>query len=209
MPSFTIKDFYKLGIIEDRPAGPIRFKPNTPVSEIAAAFRDKKIGSTPIVDNDDNFIGVLSERDMAIKLVAESRDSDLVEAKDIMRTKDLAQAREHHTIDYAIEQIKSRGARHITILSEHGKVINFLSIKDFLVAGLKENRNLKKKQTQIVRLQIFIPFVLLLLAIAMYIFDLFNSKYFFTILSIIILTIAIATVVTAKKNIDYENESPY
>jgi hypothetical protein len=130
-------------------------------------------------------------------------------AKDIMRTKDLAQAHEHHTIDYAIEQIKSKGARHITILSEHGKVINFLSMKDFLVAGLKENRNLKKKQTQIVRLQVFIPIVLLLLAIAMYIFDLFNSKYFFIILSIVILTIAIATVVTAKKNIDYENESSY
>ena len=98
----------KLGIIEERPMGPTRFIPTTTVSEIASNFKEKNIGSAPIVDMEDNFLGVLSERDMAIKLVAEGRDSDLVEAKEIMRTENLAHAYEHHTIDYAINKLKKR-----------------------------------------------------------------------------------------------------
>jgi len=208
MKKITIGDLVKLGIIEERPAGPIRFLPTIAVSEIASNFKEKNIGSAPIVDMEDNFLGVLSERDMAIKLVAEGRDSDLVEAKEIMRTENLAHAYEHHTIDYAIEQIKEKKARHITILSDDKKVINFLSLRDFLVAGLEINKNLINKQSKIVRLQLLIPIVLIFTAVFMYVFNLFDSKYLYIILSFTLLTIGIATVITAKKDVDYDKTIP-
>jgi|GEM_PF-2230270 CBS domain-containing protein len=208
MKKITIGDLVRLGIIEERPTGPIRFLPTTTVSEIASNFKEKNIGSAPIVDMEDNFLGVLSERDMAIKLVAEGRDSDLVEAKEIMRTENLAHAYEHHTIDYAIEQIKEKNARHITILSDDKKVINFLSLRDFLVAGLEINKNLINKQSKIVRLQLLIPIVLVSAAVFMYVFNLFDSKYLYIILSFTLLTIGIATVITAKKDVDYDKTIP-
>ena len=208
MKKITIGDLVKLGIIEERPAGPIRFLPTIAVSEIASNFKEKNIGSAPIVDMEDNFLGVLSERDMAIKLVAEGRDSDLVEAKEIMRTENLAHAYEHHSIDYAIEQIKEKKARHITILSDDKKVINFLSLRDFLVAGLEINKNLINKQSKIVRLQLLITIVLIFTAVFMYVFNLFDSKYLYIILSFTLLTIGIATVITAKKDVDYDKTIP-
>ena len=208
MKKITIGDLVRLGIIEERPTGPIRFLPTTTVSEIASNFKEKNIGSAPIVDMEDNFLGVLSERDMAIKLVAEGRDSDLVEAKEIMRTENLALAYEHQTIDYAIEQIKEKNARHITILSDDKKVINFLSLRDFLVAGLEINKNLINKQSKIVRLQLLIPIVLVSTAVFMYVFNLFDSKYLYIILSFALLTIGIATVITAKKDVDYDKTIP-
>jgi len=208
MKKITIGDLVRLGIIEERPTGPIRFLPTTTVSEIASNFKEKNIGSAPIVDMEDNFLGVLSERDMAIKLVAEGRDSDLVEAKEIMRTENLAHAYEHQTIDYAIEQIKEKNARHITILSDDKKVINFLSLRDFLVAGLEINKNLINKQSKIVRLQLLIPIVLVSAAVFMYVFNLFDSKYLYIILSFTLLTIGIATVITAKKDVDYDKTIP-
>ena len=91
-----ISDLARLRIIEERPKGPVRFQPDTLVSEIALEFKKKNIGSVPIVDREDNLLGVLSVRDIVIKLVAEGRDSDLVEAKEIMRPENLAQAYEHH-----------------------------------------------------------------------------------------------------------------
>jgi CBS domain-containing protein len=208
MKKIAIGDLAKLGIIDERPNGPIRFLPNTTISEIALNFKDKNIGSTPIVDEDDNFLGVLSERDMAIKLVAAGRNSDLVEAKEIMRTENLAHAYEHHSIDYAIEQIKQKKARHITILSEDKKVINFLSLRDFLVAGLEINKDLIKKQSKIVRLQLLIPTTLIVTAVFMYAFNLFDSKYLYVVLSFALLTIGIATVITAKKDVDYDKITP-
>jgi len=203
-----ISDLARLGIIEERPKGPVRFQPDTLVSEIALEFKKKNIGSVPIVDREDNLLGVLSVRDIVIKLVAEGRDSDLVEAKKIMRTENLAQAYEHHSIDYAIEQIKEKGVRNITILSKDKKVINFLSLRDFLVAGQELNKNLKKKQIQIVRLQLLIPITLIATSIFMYLFDLFDAKYSYVVLSFALLTIGIATVLTAKKDLDYNSELP-
>jgi CBS domain-containing protein len=203
-----ISDLARLGIIEERPKGPVRFQPDTLVSEIALEFKKKNIGSVPIVDREDNLLGVLSVRDIVIKLVAEGRDSDLVEAKKIMRTENLAQAYEHHSIDYAIEQIKEKGVRNITILSKDKKVINFLSLRDFLVAGQELNKNLKKKQIQIVRLQLLIPITLIATSIFVYLFDLFDAKYSYIILSFSLLTIGIATVLTAKKDLDYNSELP-
>jgi len=203
-----ISDLARLGIIEERPKGPVRFQPDTLVSEIALEFKKKNIGSVPIVDREDNLLGVLSVRDIVIKIVAEARDSDLVEAKKIMRTENLAQAYEHHSIDYAIEQIKEKGVRNITILSKDKKVINFLSLRDFLVAGQELNKNLKKKQIQIVRLQLLIPITLIATSIFMYLFDLFDAKYSYVVLSFALLTIGIATVLTAKKDLDYNSELP-
>ena len=203
-----ISDLARLGIIEERPKGPVRFQPDTLVSDIALEFKKKNIGSVPIVDREDNLLGVLSVRDIVIKLVAEGRDSDLVEAKEIMRTENLAQAYEHHSIDYAIEQIKEKGVRNITILSKDKKVINFLSLRDFLVAGQELNKNLKKKQIQIVRLQLLIPITLIATSIFMYLFDLFDAKYSYVVLSFALLTIGIATVLTAKKDLDYNSELP-
>ena len=203
-----ISDLARLRIIEERPKGPVRFQPDTLVSEIALEFKKKNIGSVPIVDREDNLLGVLSVRDIVIKLVAEGRDSDLVEAKEIMRTENLAQAYEHHSIDYAIEQIKEKGVRNITILSKDKKVINFLSLRDFLVAGQELNKNLKKKQIQIVRLQLLIPITLIATSIFMYLFDLFDAKYSYVVLSFALLTIGIATVLTAKKDLDYNSELP-
>ena len=203
-----IGDLARLRIIEERPKGPVRFQPDTLVSDIALEFKKKNIGSVPIVDREDNLLGVLSVRDIVIKLVAEGRDSDLVEAKKIMRTENLAQAYEHHSIDYAIEQIKEKGVRNITILSKDKKVINFLSLRDFLVAGQELNKNLKKKQIQIVRLQLLIPITLIATSIFMYLFDLFDAKYSYVVLSFALLTIGIATVLTAKKDLDYNSELP-
>ena len=203
-----IGDLARLRIIEERPKGPVRFQPDTLVSDIALEFKKKNIGSVPIVDREDNLLGVLSVRDIVIKLVAEGRDSDLVEAKEIMRTENLPQAYEHHSIDYAIEQIKEKGVRNITILSKDKKVINFLSLRDFLVAGQELNKNLKKKQIQIVRLQLLIPITLIATSIFVYLFDLFDAKYSYVVLSFALLTIGIATVLTAKKDLDYNSELP-
>ena len=42
MKKIYISDLTKLGIIEERPKGPIKFHPNTLISEIALDFKKKK-----------------------------------------------------------------------------------------------------------------------------------------------------------------------
>ena len=63
------------------------FKTETPISEIALALKDKKIGAVPIVDENNKLLGIVSERDIVSKLVVEARDADLTTAKEIMTSK--------------------------------------------------------------------------------------------------------------------------
>jgi hypothetical protein len=45
-------------------------------------------------------------------------------------------------------------------------------------------------------------------AVFMYVFNLFDSKYLYIILSFTLLTVGIATVITAKKDVDYDKTIP-
>ncbi len=207
MKKVTVKDLETMGVVTPRASGPFRFGPDTPVSEIAQCFRDNKIGSVPIVDENNVHVGVLSERDMATKLVAEARDSDLVVAKEIMRSGDLARVREDDTMDYAIEQMKQRGARHVTVVDSQNRVINFISMRDFLVLGQEINKNLRKKQIQIVKLQIAVPSILVICALTVWALNVFDSKYLYIILSTAFVVLGIATVLTTKKTIEYDKEA--
>ncbi|NBU53720.1 MAG: CBS domain-containing protein [Alphaproteobacteria bacterium] len=63
------------------------FGTETPISEIALALRERKIGAVPIVDQDNKLLGIVSERDIVSKLVVEAKDADLTTAKEIMTSK--------------------------------------------------------------------------------------------------------------------------
>ena len=49
--------------------------PNTPVPELARMMRDEDIGSIPIGEN-DRLVGMVTDRDIAVRAVAEGRGPD-------------------------------------------------------------------------------------------------------------------------------------
>ena len=63
------------------------FGPDSTVSEIADMMDLQDIGAVPIINENNQLMGVVSERDIVRKLVKNGRDSDLVTAKDIMTSK--------------------------------------------------------------------------------------------------------------------------
>lgn len=58
---------------------------NTTVSDCAQLMRDEQLGFLPVLDAQSNVIGVVTDRDLAVRIVADKRPLD-TRVKDIMST---------------------------------------------------------------------------------------------------------------------------
>lgn len=116
------------------------FSPESTVSEIADMMDLKDIGAVPILDQDKKLVGILSERDIVRKLVKTGRDSDLVTAKDIMTIKIKSVSLDTKIFDAQLLLTKSK-IRHLPVIDQDKKLINFLSHRDLVASPVK---NLKQ-----------------------------------------------------------------
>lgn len=120
--------------------------PQTPICEVARVMSDKNIGSVLIKGK--NGIGILTERDIAKKLVKEAKDPRMVTAEDLM-TYPLITVSED-TNPYQICQLFNNNSfRRLPVVNKKGDVIGLLTTRDVVrhivpdlikqVAGAKDS----------------------------------------------------------------------
>ena len=107
------------------------FGPDSTVSEIADMMDLQDIGAVPIINENNQLMGVVSERDIVRKLVKNGRDSDLVTAKDIMTSKVITVTKKTTQID-ALKLMQTNKIRHLPIVDDSQKLINFISHRDIV-----------------------------------------------------------------------------
>ena len=181
------------------------FKLETPISEIALALKDKKIGAVPIVDENNKLLGIVSERDIVAKLVVEAKDADLTTAKEIMTSK-IITAKLNDDINYTIDVMKNNNIRHMPVLDENNRLTDFFSIRDFLRAEMQDNVEIKQKHKNVVRYQIMVSVLLIGTTAAGVFFDFFERKNLVVIFSALFLIIGISAVMTIRSNKRYNRE---
>ena len=181
------------------------FGTETPISEIALALKDKKIGAVPIVDQDNKLLGIVSERDIVSKLVVEAKDADLTTAKEIMTSK-IITAKLNDDINYTIDVMKNNNIRHMPVLDANNRLTDFFSIRDFLRAVMQDNVEIKQKHKNVVRYQIMVSVLLIGTTAAGVFFDFFEKKNLVVIFSALFLIIGISAVMTIRSNKRYNRE---
>jgi CBS-domain-containing membrane protein len=181
------------------------FGTETPISEIALALKDKKIGAVPIVDEDNKLLGIVSERDIVAKLVVEAKDADLTTAKEIMTSK-IITAKLNDDINYTIDVMKNNNIRHMPVLDANNRLTDFFSIRDFLRAEMQDNVEIKQKHKNVVRYQIMVSVLLIGTTAAGVFFDFFEKKNLVVIFSALFLIIGISAVMTIRSNKRYNRE---
>lgn len=181
------------------------FGTETPISEIALALKNKKIGAVPIVDEDNKLLGIVSERDIVSKLVVEAKDADLTTAKEIMTSK-IITAKLNDDINYTIDVMKNNNIRHMPVLDANNRLTDFFSIRDFLRAEMQDNVEIKQKHKNVVRYQIMVSVLLIGTTAAGVFFDFFEKKNLVVIFSALFLIIGISAVMTIRSNKRYNRE---
>lgn len=182
------------------------FQPDTPISEIALALKERSIGAVPIVNNVNKLVGIVSERDIVTKLVVEAKDADLTTAKEIM-TSEIIAAKLNDSIDSIIAIMKNKNIRHMPVVDEDNILTDFFSIRDFLRAEIEMSTEIKQKHKNIVRYQITVSVLLITLTVLGAFFDFFDKKNLVIIFSSVFLVIGISAVMTIRNNKNYNPEN--
>jgi len=68
---------------------PVCCLPTDMVSKVAQLMKSKNIGPVPIIENEQTkkLVGIVTDRDLALKMVAEGRDPKSTKAEDVMTRK--------------------------------------------------------------------------------------------------------------------------
>jgi CBS domain-containing protein len=101
---------------------------STSVREIARRMRESDIGALPVRGN-GHLVGIVTDRDVTCRALADSGDVDKMAARDVM-TKDVVFCSPEDDIDAAVEIMEAKKIRRLPVIDGHKAVIGMLSLGD-------------------------------------------------------------------------------
>ena len=104
--------------------------PDMSIGEAARAMRDGDFGMMP-VGEDDRMIGTISDRDIAIRAVAEGK-SDSTRVRDVM-SEGVAWAYEDETVEQAAALMSERQVRRLPVVDRNKRLVGIVALGDFAV----------------------------------------------------------------------------
>lgn len=117
------------------------------IAEIAKLMRSHHVGDVVIVATSDDAqtkpIGILTDRDIVIELIAADVPLDSVSAGDVM-SYELITAREEDSIWDTLQRMRAKGVRRIPVVNDAGELQGILSIDDLLELFAEELNLLAK-----------------------------------------------------------------
>ena len=102
--------------------------PETPVRVLANIMREQDIGAIPIGEN-DRLIGIVTDRDVTVRAVANGTDASTLTAKDIM-TKGIVCCRDADDVTHAANIMQSEQIRRLPVIDKNKRMVGILSLGD-------------------------------------------------------------------------------
>lgn len=103
-------------------------EPSTPVFEIAKLMRDQDIGSVPVGEN-DRLVGMVTDRDIVCRGIAEGRDCSTMTAGSVMSS-GIIYCRESEDLDDAVRIMEQHQIRRLPVINEDKRMVGILSLGD-------------------------------------------------------------------------------
>jgi len=109
--------------------------PQDTVFEAARIMRDSDVGVVPVVEdrNSRRLAGIITDRDIAVRCVAEGRDANCAVA-DLMSS-DLVTARPDDDVKRIMDQMKSEQVRRIPVVDDDNRVLGIIAQADLALEG--------------------------------------------------------------------------
>jgi len=104
------------------------------VREAINLMRKNHVGEVVVVEMRENAsipLGILTDRDIVVEILAEDVDLDAVNVGDVMSDQ-LVTINEDTKLLDAIKQMRIKGVRRLPVVNEKGELQGILSVDDFL-----------------------------------------------------------------------------
>ena len=113
-----------------------RVPPNTSVRKAGMQMREHDIGAIPVYE-DDRLIGMVTDRDIAIRVVAEGKDPDDMSVREAMSS-GIAYCFDDQDIREAGKQMREKSVRRLIVLNREKRLVGIVSLGDLAAQGDKK-----------------------------------------------------------------------
>jgi CBS domain-containing protein len=107
--------------------------PDTTIAEIARKMRDADIGATPVVE-DDRLIGMVTDRDIVVRVVAAARDPSTSKARDAM-SPGILYCFADDSIEAVLENMGDQQIRRLPVVNRDKRLVGVVSLGDLSLTG--------------------------------------------------------------------------
>jgi len=100
----------------------------------ARLMRERHVGDVVVVDEpngDQTPIGLVTDRDIVVEVIAKEQDPAKVTVREIMRTP-VVVAHATEDVSAAVERMKAHGVRRIPVMGESQRLVGILCLDDLL-----------------------------------------------------------------------------
>src|SRR5579872_724157 len=96
--------------------GVITAAPDDTVEDAAKMMRAGDVGAISVVDDQQRFVGILTDRDVVVRVVAEEIDPRETKVEDVCSRRELATVHPDATIDEAIHLMREKAVRRVPVV---------------------------------------------------------------------------------------------
>jgi CBS domain-containing protein len=128
------------GILDDKGSDVWSVGPDETVFSALETMAERNIGALLVLE-DDNLIGILSERDYARKVKLLERGSKETRVSEIMTT-EIRTVGSSSTVAECMELMTEYRIRHLPVLDDDGQLAGMISIGDVVKAMIAQQRDM-------------------------------------------------------------------
>ncbi|WP_119458989.1 CBS domain-containing protein [Rhodospirillaceae bacterium SYSU D60014] len=110
--------------------------PATKLQDAAQKMRDQGIGALPVCDG-ERLVGMVTDRDIVIKIVADGRDVSAATVEQAM-SPDVVYCFEDQSVEDAAQAMANNQIRRLPIVNRDKRLVGIVSLGDVSVEGSKE-----------------------------------------------------------------------
>jgi CBS domain-containing protein len=105
--------------------------PTDSVSRVAKIMKTQDVGSVPVCENQQNhkLIGIVTDRDLALQVVAEGHDANRTRVQDVM-TKTPFTCHPEDDIHTALEAMQKKQVRRVPVVDRNGQLVGIIAQAD-------------------------------------------------------------------------------
>ena len=118
--------------------------PDTSIVDAARLMKDENVGVVPVVESETSkkLVGVLTDRDIAVRAVAAGRDGATTSVGHIM-TADVRTSAPTDSVKEVMELMGSEQIRRVPVVDERGALVGIIAQAD-IVLEAKDNKEAEK-----------------------------------------------------------------
>ena len=107
-------------------------RPEATLEQAARRMRDLDVGPLPVCGNEDRLVGIVTDRDITIRAVAQGMDPKTMLVREVM-TPSILYCFEDQDVEEAARLMKEHQIRRLVVLNRQKKLVGIISLGDLAV----------------------------------------------------------------------------